>query len=103
MKGYGYAGVPQKVLDQLWMNAAPKEQGGAHVPELVPADGGRPARTSSGLKNVLTTFCASTGPPCCVANLPVPPRTAGSARSDALLHHLYITAGQTGVNFGKRG
>ena len=57
---------------------------------------------SSGLKNLLTTFHTSTGPPCCAANLPAPTRTVGSDRLDAPLHHLYITAGRNTVNAGER-
>jgi hypothetical protein len=40
VKSHGYAGVPQKMLDQFRMNAAPQKQRGACVPEIVPADRG---------------------------------------------------------------
>lgn len=47
--------------------AALDEQRQAAVPEIVEADGGRPARPSSGLKCRFTTFCASSGVPLLVA------------------------------------
>ena len=37
VEGHGYAGVPQKVLDQYRMYAAPQKQRSACVPEIVPA------------------------------------------------------------------
>jgi hypothetical protein len=40
IKGHGHAGVPEKVLDQLRVDAAPQKQGGARVPEIVPANRG---------------------------------------------------------------
>ncbi|MEJ7819645.1 MAG: hypothetical protein WKF44_05005, partial [Rubrobacteraceae bacterium] len=59
------AGERLQVADRL---AALCEQGQAAMPEVVEPDGGRPVRTSRGLKNLLTTFCASTGTPCFVVN-----------------------------------
>jgi hypothetical protein len=57
VEGHGYAGVPQKMLDQFRMDASPQKEGGASVPEIVPTNrGGRPARLRSGLKWRLTMF-----------------------------------------------
>src|SRR5215218_3471333 len=63
IEGHGYRGVPKKILDQFRVDAAPQKEGSAGVPEIVPADRGRPARLSSGLKWRLITFWASIGVP----------------------------------------
>ena len=50
IKGHGYRGVPEKMLDQFWMNAAPKEQGSARMSEVVPAFAGWPRMPEQGLE-----------------------------------------------------
>jgi hypothetical protein len=40
IKGQLYAGVPKQMLDHLRVYAASQKQGGARVPEVVPADRG---------------------------------------------------------------
>jgi hypothetical protein len=40
IQNHGYAGVSEQVLDQFRVYAAPQQQRGASVPEVVPADGG---------------------------------------------------------------
>jgi hypothetical protein len=56
VEGHGYAGVPEKMLDQFRVDATPQKQGSARVPEIVPTNGGRPARLRSGFKWRLTMF-----------------------------------------------
>jgi hypothetical protein len=42
IKNHGYAGVPQKMLNQFRVNVAPCKQGGARVLEVVPANIAKP-------------------------------------------------------------
>jgi hypothetical protein len=67
VEGHGYRGVPEKMLYEFRVDAAPQKQSSARVTKIVPADRGRPARLSSGLKWRLTTFWASIGVPLRVA------------------------------------
>jgi hypothetical protein len=67
VKSHGYAGEPEEVLDQFRVDATPQKEGGARMPEVVPADKGGPARLRSGLKWRLTMFWASRGVPLRVA------------------------------------
>ncbi len=55
-EGGGVSGEGLRAPDGL---ATLGKQGQARVPQVVEADGGRPARRSSGLKLLFTTFCAS--------------------------------------------
>jgi hypothetical protein len=49
VEGHAYAGVPQKVLDQLGVDAASQKEGGASMPKFVPADRGE-ARVLAGAR-----------------------------------------------------
>jgi hypothetical protein len=40
VEGHGFRGVPEKVLYEFWVGAAPQKEGSAGVPEIVPADRG---------------------------------------------------------------
>ena len=66
VEGHGYAGVPERMLDQFRVDATPQKHGSTCVPEIVPTNRGRPARFSSGSKCRLITFWASTGVPAVV-------------------------------------
>jgi hypothetical protein len=56
------------MLYEFPVDAAPQKEGSAGVPEIVPADRGRPACSRSGLKWRLTMFWASSGVPLPDAN-----------------------------------
>jgi hypothetical protein len=38
VEGHCYRGVPQKMLYEFRVDAAPQKEGGAHVPEIVPTN-----------------------------------------------------------------
>jgi hypothetical protein len=50
IKSDGYAGVPQKILNQFRVNAGPWKQGGARVPEVVAANIAKPCALQQGLE-----------------------------------------------------
>jgi hypothetical protein len=75
------------MLYEFRVDAAPQKEGSASVPEIVPADRGRPARSRSGLKWRLMMFCAASG----VLLLVVKTRSSSCQSEPALSRYLCLS------------
>src|SRR5215204_5559610 len=54
VQGHRYRGVPQKLLNELWMSALREQQGGAGVPEVMEADVRQSGPPQKGLEGAVT-------------------------------------------------